>query len=404
MQSLFRSISFRTCRGRYPQRCPAVTLWVHAFFQGVFCLVIRPFQLDDLLLVHRLGGQASKLNAIQALLYPRSAAMAALGAYVPGIGGNVRTYVLRQRRNSLAHAGFIQVQKRSGRPEADILMLAPALDTSWGHPAIWEKLLSHYAREAARQNISRIYADVPDQPLLVHTFSQVGFKPYTRQTIWRLAHYHTPSTTTPPINGSAPQNIRIQVRSHEWALTQLYRRVTPEAVQRAEGAVGAELEKSVKPVVLDWWQSSSYSQYVLMSESELRGCLLIGRSPRGYWMRILADTQNPDTHHIHCLLRHGLQVVNTRKNHLPIYMGVRDYHGGLGRILADYGFAPFTDRARMVRHVPAWARQSARQRLPAVETVGEAIPTSFALPQPGKRSTELMSQQFHSSQADRHVH
>lgn len=376
---------------------------MYAFTQGVFCLVIRPFQLDDLLLVHRLGGQASKLNAIQALLYPRSAAMAALGAYVPGIGGNVSTHVLRQRRNSLAHAGFIQVQKRSGRPEADIIMLAPALDTSWGHPAIWEKLLSYYAQEAARQRISRIYADVPDQPLLVHTFSQVGFKPYTRQTIWRLAHHHIPSTTTPHTNGYAPQEIRTQVRSHEWGLTQLYQRVTPETVQRAEGALGAEMEKSVKPVVLDWWQSSSYTQYVLMSKDEVHGGVLIGRSSRGYWMRILADTQNPDTHHIHSLLRYGLQAVNTTNRHLPIYMGVRDYHGGLGTILADYGFAPFTDRARMVRHVPAWARQSSRQRLPAVEAVGEAVPTSFVLPHPSKQQSEMAPQQLHPFRTEQYA-
>lgn len=366
--------------------------------------MIRPFQLDDLLLVHRLGGQASKLNVIQALLYPRSAAMAALGAYIPGIGGNVSTYILRQRRNSLAHAGFIQVQKRAGRPEADILMLAPALDTSWGHPAIWEKLLSHYAQEAARQHISRIYADVPDQPLLVHTFSQVGFKPYTRQTIWRFAHHHTLPNTAPHINGNAPQDIKLQTRTHEWDLTQLYRRVTPEAVQRAEGALGSEMESSVKPVVLDWWQSSSYTQYVLKSKGETQGGLLIGRSSRGYWMRILADTQNPDTQYIHSLLRYALQVVNTTNNHLPIYMGVRDYHGGLDTILTDYGFAPFTDRARMVRHVPAWARHHARQPLPAVETVGEAIPTSFVLPRPSKQPTELMSQKLRDSAPHAHPH
>ena len=79
------------------------------------------------------------------------------------------------------------MQKRPGRPEADILLLAPALDTTWGHPAIWQKLLSHAINEAPHQGLARLYADVPDQPLPVNTFSHVGFRVYTRQTIWRLS-------------------------------------------------------------------------------------------------------------------------------------------------------------------------------------------------------------------------
>lgn len=356
--------------------------------------MIRPFQLGDLFLVHRLGRQATKLNAIQALLYPRSATVAALGAFVPGMGSNVSTFVLRQTRNSLVHAGLIQVQKRTGRPEADILLLAPALDTSWGHPAIWEKLLSYYAQEAARQQIARIYVDVPDQPLLVNTFSQVGFKLYTRQTIWRLTHHHTAPNSYPPFNERESCRVLPESRTHEWDLLRLYTQITPEAVQRAEGAIHPDSEQEVKPLILDWWQSGQFSHFVLLEDDEIQGCLLIGRSQHGYWMRLLVDTNRPDTHHIHALLRYGLQILGTNKQHLPIYMGVRDYHGGMSSILTEYGFAPFTDRARMVRHVPAWARQAAPYRMPAVETVGEAVPTSFILPQSTKRSTEVAAREL----------
>jgi len=341
--------------------------------------VIRPFQIGDLLLIHRLGRQATKLNAIQALLQPRSPTFAALGAILPGIGGKVHTYVLRQSRNTLAHTGFIQVQKRPGRPESDITLLAPALDTPWGHPAIWEKLLAHYAQEAARHSIARIYADVPDQPLLVNTFSQVGFKLYTRQTIWRLTHYHSSAAyTSADSNGS--HILRAQTKLDEWELLKLYTRVTPEAVQHAEGVTPNDTPYRVKPLILDWWQSGQLTTFVLAEQDDIQGCLLIGRTAHGYWMRMLVDTQNPDTTHIHQLLRRGLNAINTNRDHRPIYIGVRSYHGGLNTILADYGFAPFSDRARLVRHVPAWVRQAVPRTVPKVENVGEAIPTSFVLP------------------------
>jgi hypothetical protein len=146
---------------------------------------------------------------------------------------------------------------------------------------------------------------------------------------------------------------------------------------------------------LDWWQSSNFTHFVLVEEGEVRGCMLIGRSSRGYWMRLLVDTLQPDTHHIQCLLRHGLRTINTSGTHLPIYIGVRDYHGGMSSILSSYGFAPFTDRARMVRHVPAWARQTAFYRKPAVETVGEAVPTSFVLPKAAGQSTKAAAHRIH---------
>jgi hypothetical protein len=260
------------------------------------------------------------------------------------------------------------------------MLLAPALDTPWGHPAIWEKLLAHYAHEAARQQISRIYVDVPDQPLPVNTFSQVGFKLYTQQTIWRLTHHHAVPAIYPDANGSGRYTIHAPTKVDEWALWQLYTRVTPEPVQQAEGVVQYNPDQGMKPLILDWWQSGNFAHFVLMKRDEVQGSLLIGRSTHGYWLRLLVDSQQPNTDPIHYLLRYGLQSIDTSTDHRPIYIGVRNYHGGLNSILSDYGFAPFTDRARMVRHVPAWVHQAAPQRLPAVETVGEAIPTSFVLP------------------------
>ncbi|MEZ4709717.1 MAG: hypothetical protein R3A44_21085 [Caldilineaceae bacterium] len=300
--------------------------------------------------------------------------------------------MLRQSRNTLAHAGFLQAQKRPGRPEADITLLAPSLETSWGHPAIWEKLLSHYAHEAARLQIARLYADVPDQPLLVNTFSQVGFKPYTRQTIWRLTHINRTLQALPESRTRAI-TIRPQQKADEWNMRRLYERVTPLPVQHSEGVAHQDAGQSVKPLILDWWQSGSHQTYVLEQNGEIEGCILLGFGARGYWMRMLVDTLNPDVECMSSLLQFGLRVIHEiNLSRRPIYVGVRDYHGGMAALLSEFGFAPFTDRARMVRHVHAWAREPIFQRLPVLEkAVGKAIPTTYTFPRQPQTSSKVAS-------------
>jgi len=76
-----------------------------------------------------------------------------------------------------------------------------------------------------------------------------------------------------------------------------------------------------------------------------------------------------------------LTVISQDNNHLPIYIGVREYHGGLSTILTDYGFAPFTDRAKMVKHVVQWVRNPAPLLAPALENIREVVPTPFVFPE-----------------------
>jgi len=119
-------------------------------------LVIRPFQVGDIFLIQRLSRQSTKLNITNALLQPYSGLQAALTTLMPWKlmpwnEAKVTTYVLDQRGHELARTGFLQVQKRPGRSEADVMLLAPALDMRLGHPAIWQKLLVYYCNEAAHQ-------------------------------------------------------------------------------------------------------------------------------------------------------------------------------------------------------------------------------------------------------------
>jgi len=351
--------------------------------------VIRPFQFDDIVLVQRLGRQSAKLDVVQSLLQPHSAIWASLSAIFPLNDAKVTTHILRQEGHGLVGIGYLQARKRPGRPEVEIVSLAPGLETARGHPAIWEKLLSYYNAVAAQQQIARIYVDVPDQPLPVNTFSHVGFRTYTRQSIWRLAR-HELTTYPHQINAK----IRPQSKADEWALRQLYARAVPQSVQAAEGM---NSPTPPKPPILDWWQVGACSCYVLEQRGDIVGSVQIVQGERGYWLQLWADFYNPDTYVIHQLVRHALATIAQRSAYQPIYVGVCDYHGSLGVLLSDYGFAPITDRAKMVRPVMQWIREPALAPSMILKRTAPIIGAPFVLPTPPEGTLQRYDSSRYSS-------
>lgn len=141
-----------------------------------------------------------------------------------------------------------------------------------------------------------------------------------------------------------PHNSKLKIRQQNkvdiWALLQLYSRVTPKDVQAAEGMryqlnengrmSHAKIEEQVKPLILDWWQSNNSTTSVLLDKDEIKGCILVGRTVHGCWMRIVTDTLNPNPEYLHKLLQHGLRYVDPSQ--YPIYIGVRSYHGGMSNL------------------------------------------------------------------------
>lgn len=351
--------------------------------------MIRPFQISDIVLIQRLGRQATKLNTIQTLLQPQAAFWTSLMAVAPWNDGKVATYVLRQPGHGLVGDGFLHVQKRPGRPELEIVRLAPGLDAPHGHPVIWEKLLAHNNAVAAQQQIARIYVDVPDQPLPVHTLSHVGFRPYARETIWRLTPHRLAGQSH-----SMTAEIRAQNKADEWTLQQLYTRTTPQNAQLAEGM---HTDQAVRAPILEWWQVGTCSAFVLEQRGEVVGAVQVAQGRRGYWLQPWADFHATDSYVAHQLVRHALTVVARRAAPLPVYVGVRDYQGSLGTLLEDYGFAPFTDRARLVKPVVQWVREAALESAPVREPAVHVATAPFAVPAPPQPELSALRMAAHGT-------
>lgn len=287
------------------------------------------------------------------------------------------TFVLRQEENGLARAGLIQLEIQPERPAANVTVLTPAIDAPQGHPAIWQKLLSQSVQELVERQINRLYSDLPDQPLLVNTFKQAGFQVYTRETIWRLASvpHDWPLPTPTPVRPLRPED--------QWHVLRLYDQTTPAPVQQAEGMVSVDEQEYPARVfcpILANDLNLPRTTFVLDGNAGLEGAVQILWGRYGTSVRLFTDTNNPDTEAVHLLLRHAISEIVEDQNTTPIYICVRDYQAGIESILSDYGFAPFTDRALMVRNIWQWARSPASVRIPALESVREVVPGSLAMP------------------------
>ncbi len=338
----------------------------------------RPFSLGDVLLLQRLRKYSTPLQIERILLEPISPVRTVLHSCFPWYRPGSFTYVLRQEEHGLAREGLIQLHLRPHSHEADVTLLSPALDAPPGHPAIWQKLLSHSAQHIIRQKVSRLFSDPPDQPLLVNTFKQVGFALLTRVTIWRLG--------SAPLAwpDSSPATVRLQRAADAWELEQLYQRITPMPAQQLEmGLAPNQAEDGRSSPILSNPHQAPMTGYVLADErgGGLTGCVQILWGKRCAWIRLWIDTNDPQTENAHLLLRFALQRIIEAPQARRAYIGVRAYQTGLNALLSDYGFAPFTDRVLMVRNILQWRRQAVDQRMPTLEAAQEIVPGSLAIPE-----------------------
>ena len=337
-------------------------------------LSFRPFSLGDALLLQRLRNYSTPLQIERILLESISPVRTALRSRFPWYRHSSFTYVLRQQENGLAREGLIQLRIRPHSYEADVTLLSPALDAPQGHPAIWQKLLTYSAQHIFRQNVCRLFSDLPDQPLLVNTFRQAGFVPLTQVTIWRLDSAPlapSDSTLRPQRAADAPE------------LEQLYQRITPVPVQRLEMGLAPNQpdEDRISPILSNP-HHVHMSGYVLDDDRGrgLAGCVQILWGKRGAWIRLWTDTNDPRTHNARLLLGFALQRIYEAPHFHRAYISVRAYQTGLNALLSDYSFAPFTDRMLMVRNILQWRRRSVDQSMPALKAVQEAVPGSLAIP------------------------
>lgn len=335
--------------------------------------MIHPFGLDDLWLVRRLQRSSMPLAIEQALTHPHPPLWTALTAPWPWAGAGVATFVLKTGSREDQLSGFAQLMKRPARPEADLTYLAPALPQQPDRPAsaspgigeevIWQRLLNHCTAAAATHGLQRVFASTPDGCPEQACLRQAGFSLYARETIYRLAATPGLRRTIPP--GGTPAGFRPQQPQDSWALQRLYTRSTPRLVQQAEGALSGE----VGSPSLSWWEPDRWLGIVWEPAGEVRGAVQVHIGRAGHWLRTwgasrLGAADETSARDLRLLIEQGLRQIDLaahpRREHrvMPVYATVRDYEVGLSGALTGFGFAPYMERTRYVKHTVSAVRES----------------------------------------------
>jgi len=87
---------------------------------------------------------------------------------------------------------------------------------------------------------------------------------------------------------------------------------------------------------------------------EVRGAVQMHRGRAGHWLRVLGAGELA-AREVRVLIEQGLRHLSGAgpsrdRRDVPVYATVRDYDVHLGGALIGFGFAPFMERARMVKH------------------------------------------------------
>ena len=312
--------------------------------------MIRSFRVRDALLLWRLQPGVVRLDQPEAAIRPWLCLWMALLDYPLPTGLGARTFV-KDRGDDHGPPGFLQALPRPGRPEWEIIALAPHPEAQENAAMTWEGLTGYVSRVAAQAGDLRVFAradrDSPERGVL----GQCGFVGYAYERIWRAGE----ATGEP----SEPAAIRPRRAEDDWSLHQLYLRATPPDVQAAEGHLN--LGPRAK---FNLGLGHGYREYVWQGGERPSAHLAVAQGPRGHVLRVVADPEKP--HAGKGLLSWALARLAGQANK-PIYGVTRHYDTETGHWLAEHGFTPLGDQALMVKHLAVRVKEPVLRLEPSLE-------------------------------------
>lgn len=316
--------------------------------------MIRSFHLRDSLLVARLQRVGTPLDIEEQLTHPRSPLRSVLLDSILAPRSGPSTFILDQQDENGQLLGLAQMRPRPGRPERDVVFMAPALDAGNGSHAIWQRLLNHLCVQTAERGSLRIYARLPAQSEELQLFKNVGFLEYGQEHIYRL------KDTVDRLAFNPGLELRPQQPSDGWGLQKLYATLAPRAVQNAEGL--AQGQWALKPH--RHGEQGRRAGYVWEEDGELLAALHIRVGKRGYLVRTLLHPDALDQAEVLGQAALNLTSLNPQ---LPVYFAFRQYEAGWQHILPALGFEPLTSQTLVVKHMTVRVRRKTPVLMPALE-------------------------------------
>ena len=325
--------------------------------------MIRPFNLRDLPLVHRLSEVGVSLHTESALtknLHPTRGALFSL------VGGDFPTYVWKSDKNGLA--GFIQLLMGDEKESinAHILYLSSTHDEPLEevngtavsvtdkangqrpyqvNEKAWLPLLDQAVVEAGQRGIHSLVAEVDELSDELPVLRRAGFVVYTRQDVWVLA----PGSARKEKNEK--NLLRPRQAEDDWDIQLLYANTVPRLVQLVEPM----------PPLHDG------AGWVLHEENELAAFVHVHVGPVATWMRLfIHPSAEIQADRIITAVVQKTPAAAER----PIYCCVRRYQSWVQTALERSGFALWGSQAVMVKHIVQKATKPFTDLTAALEAQG----------------------------------
>jgi len=340
--------------------------------------LIKAFHLRHSPLVARLQRVGTPLDLEEQLTYPRSPLRSVLLSNFFASSSGPSTFILNQHDEHGKHLGLAQIRTRPGRPERDVVFMAPSLDAGNGSHAIWQRLLNHICIQTAEHGGLRVYARLPLESEELQIFKNVGFLEYGQENIYQLNQSLNRAATKSTLQ------LRPQQASDGWGLQKLYATLTPRAVQNAEGLAQGQWALTPRR----WGERGQRIGFVWEVGGELLGALHIRVGKQGYWVRTLLHPDALDNADDLC--RAALKLT-ANKPELPVFFAFREYEAGWQHILPTTRFKSLTSQTLVVKSMTV----RVREKLPALGRALETSPTEGAassmmthtkmLPQPARK-------------------
>jgi hypothetical protein len=325
--------------------------------------MIRPFNLRDLPLVHRLSELGVSLHTESALtknLHPTRGALFSL------VGGDFPTYVWKSDKNGLA--GFIQLYLDEESVHAHILYLSSTGDgqivaESNGtavssaeagngerpyqvNEDAWLPLLDQAVIEAGQRGIHSLVAEVDEVSDELPVLRRAGFVVYTRQDVWVLANGEAASEKNNEMHILRPRQAE-----DDWDIQLLYANTVPRLVQLVE---------PMPPLHVG-------AGWVLHEDNELAAFVHVHVGPVATWMRLfIHPSAEAQADQIITAVVRQTPAAATR----PIYCCVRRYQSWVQNALGRSGFTLWGSQAVMVKHIVQKASRPLSDLSAALEAQG----------------------------------
>ena len=327
-------------------------------------VVARSFGVRDVPLVQSLQRSGALLDLESAVLEPSSPLVAALQTYLTrGVGARRRmTYVISARSQGHRLRGFVQVQARDARPEADIVFLAPSLGSrdSGATPEVWERLLAHACQQVGASHRQRVFARLPTgDSEAIEIFRHVGFAVYAQEHILRLDR---PPTALPP----AALSLRPYEPRDSWGVQRLYCHAAPRPVQQLECQPGSGW------AIPGVSTSKRAQQYVWEIAGDIHGYVNVRRGVHGAWLHLFVDYDNIEA--TDDLLVQALTLVGPSTR--PVFCAARGYEAGLQHSLQRLGFRAHASFLLLAKSTTVPVREPVMNWLAVPERGAEAAPTT----------------------------